>query len=369
MRRLSIAVIACWYPSTVNPVAGIFNATDARAIAAEHDVHLFHLVAPELDDGARRLTVDGYRVTRIPMSPWNPLHVLRAARTLRPRLQDVDVIHTMAFPSLLPMWLLPRRRPVLHTEHWTGITRMGRGGSRPGVAQIAGMVLRRADRVTAVSTYLAEAITALSGRRTAVVPNIVEIPEEVVASARAHTTSAGETLRIISVGSLSPTKDPRLALETIALLRERGLPVSFAWVGDGPLRESVRADAEELGLTDVVTFHGARDHTEALTLMAGADVILHTSSEETFSLVAAEALGLGKPLVIAERGGHRDFTAVPWVAHVGERTARRYAEGVERALEAWDPEAAAAVGEALLGRFGAEAHAALVTEHYQELIA
>lgn len=369
MRRLSVAVIACWYPSAINPVAGIFDANDARAIAAHHDVHLFHLVAPELDDGVRRLTADGYRITRIPMSPWNPVHVLRAARTLRPQLKDVDVVHTMAFPSLLPMRLLPRRRPVLHTEHWTGITRMGRGESKPGVARIAGLVLRRADRIAAVSTYLADAITLLSGRRTDVVPNIVEIPEEVVANARTHVISAQDALRVISVGALSPTKDPRLALETIALLRERGFPVTFEWVGDGPLRDIVRSDAEELGLTDVVTFHGARSHAEALALMAASDAVLHTSSEETFSLVAAEALGLGKPLVIADRGGHRDFTDVRWVAHVGERTAWHYAEGVERAVGAWDVDAAAGAGEAILDRFGAEAHAALVTEHYQELIA
>ena len=367
--RLSVAVITCWYPSSIDPVSGIFNAHDIRAIAAEHDVHVFHLVAPHLDDGERRLEADGHRVTRIPMATWNPLHIARAARTLHAALGAFDVIHTMAFPSLMPVRLLPRRLPVLHTEHWTGITRMARGVSKPGVARIAGTVLRRADALHAVSTYLGDAMTTVSGRDVTVVPNIVEVPGEIVAGSRRHPAGAGDPLRLLAVGTLSPVKDPLLSLQVIAELRRRGLPVTLDWVGDGPLRESVEAMIEELDLAGLVTLHGRMPHGATLERMAEVDAVLHTSSEETFSIVAAESLVLGRPLIIADRGGHRDFSGAdaPWAALVPERTATAYADGVERALAAWDPAAAAAYGDELLARFSSAAHATAVSAQYRRI--
>jgi glycosyltransferase involved in cell wall biosynthesis len=66
-------------------------------------------------------------------------------------------------------------------------------------------------------------------------------------------------------------------------------------VGDGPLRDQLIALAGSLGISNSVTFTGWR--SDALTIIAAADVVIHVSLTEAMQQIAIEALALGKPLV------------------------------------------------------------------------
>src|SRR5262249_11031920 len=62
----------------------------------------------------------------------------------------------------------------------------------------------------------------------------------------------------------------------------------YVIAGDGPLRESLEAEARELALQDRVHFLGWRNDVH--DLMAGFDVLLMPSLWEGFGLVALEAM-------------------------------------------------------------------------------
>jgi glycosyltransferase involved in cell wall biosynthesis len=66
-------------------------------------------------------------------------------------------------------------------------------------------------------------------------------------------------------------------------------------VGDGPLRDQLVQLAYILGVGSSVTFTGWR--SDALTIIAAADVVIHVSWTEAMQQVAVEALALAKPLV------------------------------------------------------------------------
>lgn len=77
----------------------------------------------------------------------------------------------------------------------------------------------------------------------------------------AEVAPAGPPL-LLSVGRLSPIKDPLTLVRAVALLRERGHDVRCALVGDAPERDrafarQLREDVRAMGLDGVVHFTGA----------------------------------------------------------------------------------------------------------------
>src|SRR5690625_6130754 len=119
---MKVMFVTTWFPTAVAPTRGSFVVRDTLAIARHQQVRLVHLVPPADDDGTRRLVHEGIEVLRIPMDPRRPDQVLQAARHLRRALQGVDVVHSMAFSSLLPLALRRPPAPWIHTEHWSALT-------------------------------------------------------------------------------------------------------------------------------------------------------------------------------------------------------------------------------------------------------
>src|SRR5699024_8346545 len=158
-RPMRVVAVTTWFPTAIAPTTGTFTVADAQAIQAHRDVtdlRVIHLVPPHQDDGVSELTHAGLAVTRIPMSPRSPVQILRAGHQLRSAVAGADVVHTMAFPTLLPMaWWRPRATWV-HTEHWSGLTTPG---TLPLTWRLAlpalWPLIRRPDVVTAVCEYLA----------------------------------------------------------------------------------------------------------------------------------------------------------------------------------------------------------------------
>lgn len=342
---MRVVVVTCWYPSQVNPGAGLFVERDVRALAHDHDVRVVHLVAPHLDDDLRHARTGNAPVLRLPMNPWNPADIARIAARLPRLTAQADVVHSMAFPSAQPLRLLPAlAAPWVHTEHLSAIVPLAstRNSLRGRVARA---VLAGPDRVTAVSTYLADAVAQLGRPDVAVIPNIVTTP------GYRPPRDADGSLRLVAVGSVTEVKDPELALRTVGELLRRGHDVRFDWVGGGYLLDRMAARAAELGLGSRVSFGGAVDRMRAVAAIGEADVLLHTSRIETFSIVAAEALSIGRPIVIQAEGGHRDFAAPPWAALVPTRTPEAFADAVERVLADTEPLDARAMADGVAARF------------------
>lgn len=324
---MRVCVVTCWFPSALNEGAGSFVARDVAALAARHQLRVIHLVAPNLDDGVRRTKLGEIPVIRTPMRTNHPGDIARAALWLGPHLAGADVIHTMAAPSLLPLRLMGRLpAPLVHTEHWTGLMPSAIEQMSSVEKLIYRLIFRRPAVVGAVSSMLADAMAGLAGREIRTMPNIVE-----TTGPQPPRTPDGR-IKLISIGYLSPVKRPMLAVETLAELRSRGHDAELTWVGTGDLADETRALANRLGVADQVQLVGYQPRAAVDELLINSDVLLHTSTVETFSLVAAEALCAGRPIVIQKAGGYRDFAREPWAQLVDQPDAQGFATGVEQAL-------------------------------------
>ncbi len=111
------------------------------------------------------------------------------------------------------------------------------------------------------------------------------------------------------VGRLTEIKNiPRL-LETARIYQENqdaGLPkIVFLIIGDGNLRDELKAQAVALGLGETVRFLGNRN--DADVFYAGLDIVALTSLNEGTPLSLIEAMAAGTPVISTAVGGVRDL--------------------------------------------------------------
>jgi glycosyltransferase involved in cell wall biosynthesis len=124
-----------------------------------------------------------------------------------------------------------------------------------------------------------------------------------------------QPLRIVSVGRLVEKMGYFAQLRLYAGLARRGVDFSARIVGGGPLKWTLRAEVERLGLAGRVVILGTRGFKEVAGELAGADVFLFTGvvcrngDRAGLPNAIAEAMAWGLPVVASPVGGVREAVA------------------------------------------------------------
>lgn len=127
--------------------------------------------------------------------------------------------------------------------------------------------------------------------------------DEIAAEAEAHARDWSGGLNLLTVGRLSPEKNPLLLPDIVARIDERW---RLAVVGDGPLRDAVMRRARGLGVADRITLSGYVPNGPALRARyRDAHAFLHVSFTEGVPQVLFEAQAGGLPVVATDVGGVR----------------------------------------------------------------
>jgi glycosyltransferase involved in cell wall biosynthesis len=110
---------------------------------------------------------------------------------------------------------------------------------------------------------------------------------------------------------LRPEKNPVQLVEAVARLRAAGRPARALMIGDGDMRAAVEARARALGVAGDVAITGFQ--LDVRPYVAACDtMVLCSTSVETFSLAALEAMAMGKPVVLSELGGAAEMVFPGW---------------------------------------------------------
>jgi glycosyltransferase involved in cell wall biosynthesis len=105
----------------------------------------------------------------------------------------------------------------------------------------------------------------------------------------------------VTVANYRVHKDYPTLLAAARITRDRGVPVRFAAVGQGPLAHDVQGEHERSGLGASFQLLGYRP--DALDVLAAADLFVLSSRQEGLPVALMEALALGIPVVATEVGG------------------------------------------------------------------
>lgn len=167
------------------------------------------------------------------------------------------------------------------------------------VDPVARVIWRSAARITAVSSFVAGLARKAYGADAAIIRNGVEL------HVRKNDPVANETPRLVFAGRLSVQKNPLLAIQSLALVKD--IPWALDVIGEGPLGDAMRAEAARLGLSDRITFHGWLAAPEVSAIMARSDILLMTSLHEGLPMVGVEALQNGLAVIGSAIGGLQDI--------------------------------------------------------------
>jgi glycosyltransferase involved in cell wall biosynthesis len=121
---------------------------------------------------------------------------------------------------------------------------------------------------------------------------------------RARWGVAPQEIVIGSVGRLEAQKASDVALEIIAGLISKGLPVRYIWIGDGPMRIAFQQQAQSLGIASYVNLEGWRD--DVASCLQGMDIFLMPSRFEGMALALLEAMGAGLCCCVSDVDGLRE---------------------------------------------------------------
>ncbi|MBP9500962.1 MAG: glycosyltransferase family 4 protein [Candidatus Promineofilum sp.] len=112
-----------------------------------------------------------------------------------------------------------------------------------------------------------------------------------------------DILRVISTGSVNWRKGYGYALSAIRRLVDRGVPVQYDLIGDGPEQQRLLYTIQDLELGDHVVRHGKLPPDKVLARLQEADVFLLSSLSEGISNAVLEGMACGLPVVTTDVGG------------------------------------------------------------------
>lgn len=164
--------------------------------------------------------------------------------------------------------------------------------------------------VVPISRFNREVILQASGGRYAEKMRIVHCGVDTGRFKRPEAASNGRAgLKLVCVGTLHEVKGQTYLIEACRLLKERGLPFTCHFIGDGPDLAALTQQAQAAGLAGQVVFHGRLDQQAVLEHLHSADVLVAPSvpsqdgRREGIPVALMEAMACGLPVVSSRISG------------------------------------------------------------------
>lgn len=274
-----------------------------------HEVHLFTRTAPFFPcQASRNLTLHTVRVANGDHHPadllldWPPGELESYVKMVLAVLEEeaLTVLHfhygfPFAFVAAEVRKRLGSAWPVLiGTLHGTDVTCCGDEVKRAQMLRW----LKDVDEVTTVSRSHAHLATRLLALDTfpRVIPNFIDLT-----AFHAQPPAAQRSRpRIVHISNFRPVKNIQRLAQLYLQIRER-LDAELWVIGEGPEMASLRAALRPQGLERDITYWGIQHHVAPL--LHQTDLLLLTSTYESFSMVALEAMACGVPVLAPRVGG------------------------------------------------------------------
>lgn len=287
------------YPPVINGVSYVVQKLAENMAAHGHEVKVITIDSSLKEPKTE--TRNGVLIKRfLGARPAGSYHIPSPA-IIKEIKKDADVVHVHNFHSVMPLVValsLKKESNCLAvvTPHYHT---MGHH-LHSKIAWVPYMrflkkFIKNFDLVQTVSRFEAETVERDFGVKSIVVEN--GIPEDVYDYSWTGPKDK-DVLRILFVGRLEKYKRLDLLLDAASVAREKlkGHPLEVNIVGTGSQEHSIKAKAQSLDLHLNLQKNIPRE--KLLELYSNASCLVNCSQFEAFSIVTAEALAVGAPVVI-----------------------------------------------------------------------
>jgi glycosyltransferase involved in cell wall biosynthesis len=235
-----------------------------------------------------------------PLASADPLAATRLRRRLVQERVDILHAHTANAVTLGAM-------ATVRTDTRLVVTRRVDFPLNPGAG--TRWKYARAAAVIAISQRVREVMLAsgIQERRMVVIPDGVDLARPMTPASPVRLAGLGVrpgVALVVMVAALVGHKDPLTFVRAVAAARDAGARFQALLAGDGFLRDAVRREHARLALGDHLLLAGWQEEADAL--IAAADVVVLSSSEEGQGSVLLDAMQCAKPVAATSAGGIPD---------------------------------------------------------------
>ncbi len=230
--------------------------------------------------------------------------------------EHIDLVHVHHYEPALVAWLATRLAPstrlVVGRHYSDAIYLDSEGWRRRTLLMAEALVNRSASRVVVPSTMIRSLLVErqqVPARKVLVIPYGFEParyappPSAEVAELR-RSLNLDDCFVIGTFARLYRDKGHRYLVDALAGVRHSIPRLRWLVVGEGAERAAIEQEIDGRGLRDIVELLGWR--SDVLKLMAAVDVVVQPTLQEAFSQAMAEALWMGRPLVMTDVSAARD---------------------------------------------------------------
>jgi glycosyltransferase involved in cell wall biosynthesis/ubiquinone/menaquinone biosynthesis C-methylase UbiE len=332
--RYKILFLASWYPSRVNKVLGIFVKRKAEAMTKHCDVALIYVV----DDTSLKdknydiessiensvftvriyfkkspnqlanLILYNFRYLKSYYLGWREVK----SNWGKPDLIHSNVIDRSGYIAIF--FKLLKGIDYVITEHSTPDIDFLRGitnKTKIPLRFLKKIVIKKCSYLNVDSYSSLEFLRKVGFEgNLGVIPNIVELDEKFLYLKQP--TKPKENKSAVHISILNNRKNVADIIRAYAYIQNdlNRRDCSFNIIGEGSEKNNLVNLAEELGvLNKCVFFHGLVPEEKKLELLTNSDFHILNSNDEGFSVVTAEAILYGVPVIATKCGGPEDFVS------------------------------------------------------------
>ena len=321
-KRQNIWMITKWYPNREDPQFGVFIQKHARAISLYNNICLIYIhpinnlsnvfeIDESENNDLKEVLIYFKKDTSVFGKIINSIRYIvainKGIKILSNKISQPDIIHSYILTRTgIVAWYLSRRKniPFVISEQWSGYV-TGQFLKYSFLKKIiTRFISTKASALTAVSSFL------LAGMKTCGLENSVSqiIPNAIENTAVHSTTKSGNQINVLMVADLvDEIKNISGVIRMISKIDQK-LPFILQIIGGGPDESILKKLASDLNLLDrKIFFEGQKNNSEVYTYLRNCDFLILNSRYETFSLICAEAMSCGKPVLATACGGPNEF--------------------------------------------------------------
>jgi glycosyltransferase involved in cell wall biosynthesis len=308
---MHIGMVTAIYKPVVNGVTRMVELYRQHLEAAGYEVTIFTLGAPDPSDDDHIIRSPGFQVSD--RGYYLTPGFSRAAQKL---MRQMDILHSHHLIMGVEMAHRYGRCPVIYTNHTrydlygNAILNLPQPATDAIMRQLWPDFCDYADVVIAPSESVRQIMLDF-GVHTPIltIENGVELQpfHQPPAPRRKADFGLPDTaVLLIYVGRLAAEKDVDRLIGQFAIAVDVAPDLHLMVVGDGPSREMLVAQVNQLGLQEHVHFTGAVPVIEVPNYMAAADIFVTASVSEVHPLTVIEAMATGLPVVAITSPGISD---------------------------------------------------------------
>jgi len=332
--------ISSWYPNKWDDLEGIFVKEQYKVFSKVTDGHMLNVQVRSGEYLCRYAYVEyseneeGYYLfTRIKSQKIIELLTtfLLLYAVYKANFKKYDILHFhIAYPLLTyySWWKKIIKTPLLVSEHWSAYHfNFYMPWETKKLDRIKGIFRQQIPLIT-VSTSLLEDIQKFSNTKdfpTKVIPNVIDqkcfyfdesfVPNDIVT--------------FFAVNNWRKIKNPFPMLEGFAKVHHKNIDFKLLFGGYGEELSKMQNFIKKQGFLDKVTFLGKMTKEEIASTLQKSDAYLFSSIYETFSVVCAQALVCGVPLVGPKLSAIKEYADTKSYLALEENNVKEWGEKIE----------------------------------------